>query len=92
MFVPMSLGEATRKQAFGSAMHGWIIAGAVDLMPLLCLIIAFILSREVWHNEQVPHRRLTKQERDAADREALISMRRGGDKPSNVHPFKDAAE
>ena len=39
VFVPMSLGEATRRQALGSAMHGWILAGAIDVLPLFFLVL-----------------------------------------------------
>ena len=46
----MSLGEATRHQALGSALHGWILAGAIDVLPLFFLVLAFLLSREVWLN------------------------------------------
>src|SRR4029077_11227078 len=74
VFVPMSLGEATRHQALGSALHGWILAGAIDLLPLFFLVLAFVLSREVWLNEAVVRSKPTKEGRDAADREALESM------------------
>jgi hypothetical protein len=92
VFVPMSLGEATRHQAFGSALHGWVLAGAIDVLPLFFLVLAFLLSREVWLNEAVVRRKPTKESRDIADREALESMM--GKRPSppqDIH-FMEAAE
>ena len=59
IFTPMSVGEATRKQILGAAMHGWILASAIDLLPLFFLILAFVLSREVWLNEEVIREKLT---------------------------------
>ena len=48
-FTPISLGEATRAQMFGSAAHGWILAGAIDVLPFIFLIAAFLMSREPWN-------------------------------------------
>src|SRR5262249_45061036 len=92
VFVPMSLGEATRHQALGSALHGWILAGAIDLLPLFFLVLAFLLSREVWLNEVVVRSKLTKEGRDIADRGALESMM--GKRPSRPQDvqFMEAAE
>lgn len=74
VFVPMSLGEATRRQAFGSALHGWILAGAIDVMPLFFLILAFSLSREVWLNEPVEREQPTHDEKNERDREKVASL------------------
>ena len=73
-FVPLSLGEATRRQMFGSAMHGWILAGAIDLLPFIFLFIAFVMSREVWMNGDVKRNRMVAQDRDERDRAVLDSM------------------
>ena len=40
-------------------MHGWILASAIDLLPLFFLILAFVFSREVWLNEEVIRVKLT---------------------------------
>lgn len=77
VFVPMSLGEATRKQVLGSALHGWILAGAIDVLPLLFLILTFAASREVWLNEDIERAAPTHEEKDDADRERLRSMMGG---------------
>ena len=74
VFVPMSVGEATRRQAFGSAMHGWILASVIDLLPLFFLILAFVFSREVWLNEEVIREKLTPEGKDGSDRNRLSSM------------------
>ena len=77
-FVPFSMGEATRRQMLGAAMHGWILAAAIDILPFVFLIVAFLMSREVWHNEQVQRRKLTPQGKDDRDRDVLHSMRGEG--------------
>lgn len=74
VFVPMSLGEATRHQVFGSALHGWILAGAIDVLPLLFLILTFAVSREVWLNEDVQRAAPTHEEKNTADREKVRSL------------------
>ncbi|HEX4571373.1 MAG TPA: hypothetical protein VH184_13160, partial [Dongiaceae bacterium] len=56
-FTPISLGEATRSQMFGSAAHGWILASAIDLMPFFFLIAAFLMSREPWMNQLIERRK-----------------------------------
>jgi hypothetical protein len=76
-FAPLSMGDATRAQILGAAMHGWILAGAIDVLPFVFLTIAFFMSREVWHNQQVPKRRLTPLGRDQRDRNVLVSMQGG---------------
>ena len=58
-FVPMSLGEATRKQAFGSAMHGWIMAGAIDVIPLFLLVLVFVLAQEPYWQQVIRRYKLT---------------------------------
>ncbi len=88
----MSLGEATREQALGSALHGWILAGAIDVLPLFFLVLAFLLSREVWLNEAVVRNKLTKEGRDIADREALESMMGKRPSPPQDVQFMEAAE
>ncbi len=88
LFTPLSLGEATRHQAFGAAAHGWILAGAIDVLPLFFLILAFALSREVWLNEEVVRDKLTAEGRDETDRKKLDSLMGR----ATVVPFKEAAE
>jgi hypothetical protein len=77
VFLPMSLGEATRKQALGSALHGWILAGAIDVLPLMFLALIFVMSREVWLQENVERRSLTPEGRNARDRQALADLQQG---------------
>ncbi len=77
VFLPMSLGQATRKQAFGSALHGWILAGAIDVLPLLFLALIFILSREVWLHENVQRSSLTPTGRNQRDRRRIADMTNG---------------
>ena len=77
VFLPMSLGEATRKQTFGSALHGWILAGAIDVLPLMFLGLIFILSREVWLHENVQRRALTPTGRNQRDRQRIADMTNG---------------
>ena len=71
VFMPMSIGEATRRQILGAAMHGWILASAIDLLPFFFLILGFVLSREVWLNEEVVRERPTTLDKDKADREGV---------------------
>jgi len=74
-FRPISLGEATRKQVFDAASHAWILAGAIDVLPLLFFFVAFLMSREVWMNESVTSEALTPEGRDAVDRQKVKSLR-----------------
>lgn len=87
MFIPESIGEATRRQILGAAMHGWILASAIDLLPFFFLILGFVLSREVWLNEEVVRERPTTLDKDKADREGVDSLMQ-----RNVVPFRGAAE
>lgn len=91
-FVPMSLGEATRKQVLGSAMHGWIMAGAIDVIPLLLLLLAFIMSREphAQIETDVPVK-LTTEEQAEKDRNDYGSLRGRGGK-DNVTRLPTAGE
>lgn len=79
VFVPMSLGEATRRQVLGSAMHGWIMAGAIDVIPLLLLLLAFVMSREphAQGETNIPTKR-TAEEQAEFDRIALEELRNRG--------------
>jgi hypothetical protein len=88
VFTPMSLGEATRSQMFGSAAHGWILAGVIDVLPLLFLFIAFLLSREVWLNETVTHTKVTKEDKKAADRKAVDDLMNPRP-PGKIVPLRD---
>ena len=69
-------------------MHGWILAGAIDVLPLFFLVLAFVLSREVWLNEEVVREKLTAEGRDETDRKKLDSLMGR----ATVVPFKEAAE
>jgi hypothetical protein len=84
VFVPMSVGEATRHQMFGSALHGWILASVIDLLPLFFLILAFVMSREAWMNEQITSEDLTPEGKDGVDRNRLDSLLGRG----AILPFK----
>jgi hypothetical protein len=89
VFTPMSLGEATRKQILGAAMHGWILASAIDLLPLFFLILAFVLSREVWLNEEVIREKVTHEGQDGTDRQRLDSLM---GRARTVVPFKASGQ
>jgi hypothetical protein len=79
VFVPMSLGEATRKQVLGSAMHGWIMAGAIDVIPLLLLLLAFVMSREPHAQGEVDvATALTPEAQAHADAHAYDALRARG--------------
>ena len=68
-------------------MHGWILASAIDLLPFFFLILGFVLSREVWLNEEVVRETPTSLDKDKADREEVDSLMQ-----RNVVPFRGAAE
>lgn len=70
-FAPISLGEATRSQMFGSAAHGWILAGAIDVMPFFFLIAVFLMSREPWMNQMITR---TRADKKAEDRRAVKEL------------------
>lgn len=90
VFKPTSPAEATRAQVLGVALHGWILAGAIDIIPLFLLIVAFMLSKEVYMQEVIPTARLTAAGKNERDREALADqMHRNRD---NVVPLPIAAE
>jgi hypothetical protein len=89
VFTAMTLGEATRSQILGSAMHGWILAGALDVLPLLIFAFTFIISREVYLHQDVERRGLTPAGRNDRDRKKLADLHDGDD---TVVPFKAAAE
>ena len=90
-FVPFSVGEATRRQAFSAALHGWILAGAIDVLPLLCLFLAFAMSREVGHQQQIIRHKLTPVGRADRDRTNLKVIRPGND-DNEISTYKAAAE
>jgi hypothetical protein len=90
VFTSMTLGEATRKQVFGSALHGWILAGAIDVLPLLFLAICFVISREVWLLEDVERHTLTPAGRNDRDRKKVDDLRNGSN--GSVVNFPSAAE
>lgn len=88
VFRPMSLGEATRRQIGGSALHGWILAGAIDILPLLFLAILFVMSREVWMHQEVERKKLTPVGRNERDRKVVDDMT----EKAKVFKFPAAAE
>ena len=53
--------------------HGWILAGAIDVLPLFFLVLAFVLSREVWLSEEVVREKLSAERQDGADRQKVAS-------------------
>lgn len=87
VFTPISVGEATRRQVFGTALHGWVIAAAIDVLPLLLLSIAFVLSREVWMHQDEEHHTLTSRGRNDRDRRVVADLHNG-----NVTRLPHAAE
>jgi hypothetical protein len=46
VFTPISPFEATRIHAFGSALHGWLSAIAIDLLPLIFLALVMVTMRD----------------------------------------------
>jgi hypothetical protein len=72
--MPISLGEATRRQMGATAMHAWILASVVDIIPLGLLLLGFIGSREVWLHAQVVRRKLTPEDRNEADRNKVVNL------------------
>jgi hypothetical protein len=90
VFISMTLGEATRKQVLGSALHGWILAGAIDILPLMFLAITFVISREVWLQEDIEREVLTAAGRNNRDRKRVDDLH--GRDNGNVVSFTDAAE
>ena len=45
-FVPFSVFDAVRWEAFGAALHGVIVAASVDILPLLALMIVMLTANE----------------------------------------------
>jgi len=88
-FTPMAIADATRRQMLGAAMHGWIMAGVIDLLPLLFLILAFAFSREVYLNEEVMREKVTHEGQDDIDRRRINSMLQ---RASTVVQFPGAGE
>jgi hypothetical protein len=88
VFTPLSLGEATRRQFFGSAMQGWILAAVIDLLPLLIFSFAFVISREVAMHQEVERHSLTAAGKNDRDRNRYADLQGGG----NVVRLPTAAE
>jgi hypothetical protein len=86
VFISMTLGEATRKQIIGSALHGWLMASTIDVLPLLFMLIGFIISREVWLNEEIERHSLTPAGRNDRDRKKVADLQ------GKVVNIRDAAE
>jgi hypothetical protein len=72
--MPISLGEATRRQIAATAMHAWILASVIDVMPLVFLLLGFMGSREVWLHAPVVIHRLTPEGRNEADRNKVVNL------------------
>ena len=51
--LELTLGEATSRQAFDSALHGWILAGVIGVLPFFFLVLVFALSREVQRGSRI---------------------------------------
>lgn len=91
VFTSLTLGEATRKQMFGSALHGWILAGAIDVLPLLILAFVFVISREVYLQQDVERHALTPAGRNDRDRKKVDDLRNGTGN-GKVVDFRNPAE
>jgi hypothetical protein len=91
VFVPVSLGEATRHQVLGSALHGWVLAGAIDVLPLLLLAMVFVMSREVWLQEEVRVDGLTFAGRNERDRDRVKNLTGRKAEDDNVYSLNPAA-
>jgi uncharacterized membrane protein len=92
-FASLSVGEATRSQIFGAAAHGWILAGVIDVLPFFFLVLAFIFSREVWHNEHVVQEDHTFKSKSVEDKERLDTLRPSRHTDGQrVLPFRSPAE
>ncbi|TKZ15917.1 hypothetical protein FAP39_16325 [Shimia litoralis] len=46
VFVPFSVGEATRAQMFGAALQAWIAAAAIDALPFVFMLLVLLTARE----------------------------------------------
>jgi hypothetical protein len=66
-FTLISLGEATRAQMFGSALHGWLLAAGIDVMPFIFFFCGFLISREPWMNQMITREKQTREDKAAAE-------------------------
>lgn len=46
VFLPFSVGEATRAQMGGAALQAWIAAGVIDVLPFVFLLLILLTARE----------------------------------------------
>jgi hypothetical protein len=69
-FVPFSVFDAVRWEAFGAALHGVIVAASVDLLPLLALMIVMLTANEPLLRDapRMRKRKPTEAERNASIR------------------------
>lgn len=76
----ISLGEAVRSQAFGAALHAWIAAAAIDLLPLIALLMILSLRSEPLMRDRVRtsvRREVGVREDDLRSREAAVAAGSG---------------
>ncbi|MCF1708694.1 hypothetical protein L0V05_07675 [Tabrizicola sp. J26] len=69
--APISLGEAVRAQAFGAALHAWIAAGAIDMLPLIALLLIVSLRAEPLMRDRIQ----PPEEAEIGEREAALRNR-----------------
>lgn len=78
--APLSLGEAVRAQASGAALHAWIAASAIDLLPLIALLMIVSLRSEPLMRDRI-HRgedtRIGEREDALRSREAAVAAGSG---------------
>jgi len=46
VFVPFSVGEATRAQMFGAVLQAWIAAAAIDALPFVFMLLVLLTARD----------------------------------------------
>lgn len=79
VFVPFSVFDAVRWEAFGAALHGVIVAASVDLLPLLALIVVMLTAKDplLRDGPRVRQPRPGQIERNEAIRQEEDDARRG---------------
>ncbi len=87
VFLPFSVGEATRAQIGGAALQAWIAAGVIDVLPFVFLLLILLTAREPLMRNDVFKRE--KVRTDEADRSAQI---RSDEEHIARKPYLAAAE
>jgi hypothetical protein len=78
--APISLGEAVRAQASGAALHAWIAAGAIDILPLIALLMILSLRGEPLMRDRIQRSeepRIGEREDALRSREAAVAAGSG---------------